>query len=303
MSEIYYDASQQWVLNITLALMVLGLALDVKPKAFFKVMQSPKAPAIALLAQFLLLPMFTCGLTLILDLPVGIELGMILVAACPGGALSNFITHLSGGNTALSISITAISSSLALFMLPINFVFWAGLNPETHAMLQSINVSAMDILLSLLVVLALPLVLGFAIQHFLPKFSEVLHHILKYLSVAALFVFIFVAIFRNQEAFFEHFWLLLVIVFVHNALALCLGYFSSSAAKLNLADKKAVTLEVGMQNSSLAIAIVFSQFGGEHGMALISAFWGTWHIVSGLVFALLCARYLKTNKVVVNNEA
>ena len=124
MSEIYYDASQQWVLNGTLALMVLGLALDVKPKAFFEVVQSPKAPAIALLAQFLLLPMFTCGLTLLLDLPVGIELGMILVAACPGGALSNFITHLSGGNTALSISITAISSSLALFMLPINFVFW-----------------------------------------------------------------------------------------------------------------------------------------------------------------------------------
>jgi BASS family bile acid:Na+ symporter len=216
------------------------------------------------------------------------------------GALSNFITHLSGGNTALSISITAISSSLALFMLPINFVFWAGLNPETNAMLQSINVSGVDILKSLLMVLALPLILGFTIQYFLPKLSAVLHHILKYLSVAALFVFIFVAILRNQEAFFEHFWLLLLIVFVHNALALSLGYFSSSAAKLNLADKKAVTLEVGMQNSSLAIAIVFSQFGGEYGMALISAFWGTWHIVSGLVFAALSARYLRKQAVEVN---
>ncbi len=118
MPEIHYDAAQQWVLNLTLAMMVLGLALDIRPKDFLAVF--------GLLAQFLLLPAFTCLLTLLLDLPAGIELGMILVASCPGGALSNFITHLSGGNTALSISITAISSTIAVVMLPINFMFWAG---------------------------------------------------------------------------------------------------------------------------------------------------------------------------------
>lgn len=293
MTEIHYDAAQQWVLNLTLAMMVLGLALDVRPKDFLRVVQTPKAPLIGLVAQFLLLPAFTCLLTLMLDLPAGVELGMILVAACPGGALSNFITHLSGGNTALSISITAVSSLVAVVMLPINFVFWSGLNPVANELLLDINVNGFDILKSLLMVLAVPLMLGFVIQTYLPLFARWLHHILKYLSLIALIAFIFIAVLRNQEHFLNHFMMLFSVVLAHNALALAIGYFSSSAAGLNLADKKAVTLEVGMQNSSLAIAIVFTQFNAEYGMALISAFWGTWHIVSGMAFAALCRISMK----------
>lgn len=296
MPEIHYDASQQWVLSFTLALMVLGLALDVRPRDFLNVAKTPKAPLIGLVAQFLLLPAFTCLLTLILDLPSGIELGMILVAACPGGALSNFITHLSGGNTALSISITAISSAVAVLLLPINFVFWASLNPVANQLLLDINVSGLDILVSLILVLAIPLVLGFAIQLYTPKIAKGLHGILKYLSLLALVAFIFIAVYRNQEHFIEHFAMLFMVVLAHNALALSIGYFSSTAAKLNTADKKAVTLEVGMQNSSLAIAIVFTQFDGQYAMALISAFWGTWHIVSGLLFAGACRFAMNKNK-------
>lgn len=285
MAEISYDSSQQWVLNLILAVMILGLALDIRPRDFLSVFKAPKAPVIGLLAQFLLLPAFTYLLTLMVDLEPGIELGMILVAACPGGAMSNFITHLSGGNTALSISITAVASVLAIIMLPINFVFWANLNPETQAMLQSINVSGGDIFASLIVVLAIPLALGFFIQWVSPALSKLLHKGLKYFGVFALFVFIFAAVAKNFDHFIAQFWLLLAIVFVHNGLALGLGYAASSVGHLPGEDKKAITLEVGMQNSSLAIAIVFSQFGGEYGMALISAFWGTWHIVSGLSIA------------------
>jgi BASS family bile acid:Na+ symporter len=294
MTEIHYDAAQQWMLSLTLAMMVLGLALDIRPKDFLRVVQTPKAPLIGLFAQFLLLPAFTCLLTLLLDLPAGVELGMILVAACPGGALSNFITHLSGGNTALSISITAVSSMVAVVMLPINFVFWAGLNPVANQLLLDVNVNGFDILKSLFIVLAIPLLLGFVIQQYLPVLAKWLHSILKYLSLLALVVFIFVALWRNQEHFLNHFFMLFSVVLAHNALALAIGYFSSNAAKLNLEDKKAVTLEVGMQNSSLAIAIVFTQFNAEYGMALISAFWGTWHIVSGLTFAAFCR--IKMNK-------
>ena len=288
MPEIHYDAAQQWVLNLTLAMMVLGLALDIRPKDFLAVFKSPKAPAIGLLAQFLLLPAFTCLLTILLELPAGIELGMILVASCPGGALSNFITHLSGGNTALSISITAISSTIAVVMLPINFMFWAAMNPVANELLLNINVDGFAILKSLLVVLAAPLSLGFIIQRFLPNVALKLHHILKYLSLVALVAFIFIAVYNNLEHFLNNFWLLFAVVLAHNALALSLGYLSSSLGRLPVADKKAITLEVGMQNSSLAIAIVFTQFGAEYGMALISAFWGTWHIVSGLLFAGVC---------------
>lgn len=295
MPEIYYDASQQWVLSLTLAVMVLGLALDIRPRDFVRVVDTPKAPIIGLIAQFLLLPAFTCMLTLILDLPAGVELGMILVAACPGGALSNFITHLSGGNTALSISITAISSTVAVVMLPFNFVFWSSLNPVAFELLTEVNVNGLDILKSLLIVLAAPLLLGFFIQSYFPKAAIKLHKILKYLSLVALVAFILVAVVRNQQHFLEHFTMLFVVVLLHNGLALFIGYGSSSMAKLTTPDKKAVTLEVGMQNSSLAIAIVFTQFGGEYGMALISAFWGTWHIVSGSVFAIVSRYFMSKN--------
>lgn len=296
MPEIHYDAGQQWVLSLTLALMVLGLALDIHPKDFLRVVKTPKAPMIGLIAQFLLLPAFTCLLTLMLDLPAGVELGMILVAACPGGALSNFITHLSGGNTALSISITAVSSTVAVVLLPINFVFWSSLNPVANQLLLDVSVNGFDILKSLLLVLALPLILGFTIQQHMPKLAQALHGVLKYLSLIALVAFIFIAVYRNQEHFAEHFTMLFLVVLAHNALALGIGYFSSVAAKLNTADKKAVTLEVGMQNSSLAIAIVFTQFDGQYGMALISAFWGTWHIVSGIAFASASRLYMNKNK-------
>ena len=292
MPEIQYDSGQQWILNLTLAMMVLGLALDIHPRDFLKVFKAPKAPAIGLAAQFLLLPALTCGLTLILDLPAGIELGMILVAACPGGALSNFITHLSGGNTALSISITAISSTLAIVMLPINFVFWASMNPVANELLLNINVSGADIAKSLLIVLAAPLALGFLMQHYTPNLSKKLHTILKYVSLFALFMFIFLAVFKNYEHFVAEFWMLFIAVLAHNVLAMGTGYAAASFGKLPVADKKAITLEVGMQNSSLAIAIVFTQFNAEYGMALISAFWGTWHIVSGVAFAGATIRWM-----------
>jgi len=295
MPELNYDGGQQWILNLTLAMMVLGLALDIHPRNFLKVFKAPKAPVIGLAAQFLLLPAFTCGLTLLLNLPAGIELGMILVAACPGGALSNFITHLSGGNTALSISITAISSTLAIVMLPINFVFWASLNPVANELLLNINVSGVDIAQSLLVVLAAPLALGFLMQHHMPNLSKRLHTILKYVSLFALVMFIFLAVFKNYEHFIAQFWLLFIAVLAHNMLAMGTGYAAASFGKLPQADKKAITLEVGMQNSALAIAIVFTQFNGEYGMALISAFWGTWHIISGITFAGVC-HYMNKKK-------
>ena len=286
MPEISYDASQQWLLNLILALMILGLALDVRPRDFLSVFKAPKAPLVGVAAQFLVLPALTWVLTMLIDLEPGIELGMILVAACPGGALSNFITHLSGGNTALSISITAMASVLAVFLLPINFVFWASMNPETDQLMQSIDVDGSDIFLSLVLVLGIPLVLGFALQKVVPVIAEKLHVVLKYFGVLALFVFIFAAVAKNFEHFIAQFWLLLAIVFIHNGLALLIGFFASSLGHLPVRDKKAITLEVGMQNSSLAIAIVFSQFSDEYGMALISAFWGTWHIVSGLLIAM-----------------
>lgn len=288
---VYYNANSQWVLNIVLASMILGVALDIHWRDFKAILKMPKAIIAGLSAQFIALPAVTTGLTLLLDLQAGIELGMILVASCPGGAISNFVTHLSKGNTALSISMTAAASALATFMLPINFVFWSQVNPETAALITSIDVSGQALFINLLIVLAVPLLIGLFIQHHWPEFAKSLHKILKITSLLALAAFITIAIYRNQDAFMAHFGLIFTVVLIHNAIAFLLGFGAGKYAGLSTRDIKATTIEVGMQNSSLAIAIVFTQFNGEAGMALISAFWGTWHIVSGLLVSFLLSRW------------
>jgi len=285
LAEIDYDQGQQMTLNLVLAVMVFGLALDIRLEDFKRVFRQPKAPVAGLIAQFLLLPAVTCVLTLMVDLPVGIELGMILVAACPGGAVSNFITYMARGNVALSISMTAFSSLIAIFMMPINFAFWASFNGEASELLRAINVSGMDIFKSLIIVLAVPLVLGQIIANNFPKLAQKLNKGLSRLSVLVLFVFIGVAVFKNMDAFTKYFVLLFACVLIHNGVALALGFCAAKIAGLKGRDTRAVTIEVGIQNSSLAIAIIFSQFDGQAGMALISAFWGTWHIVSGLLIS------------------
>lgn len=293
--QVYYSANSQWLLSLVLASMILGVALDIQWRDFKAVLKMPKAIIAGLLAQFIALPATTALLTLLLDLPAGIELGMILVASCPGGAISNFVTHLSKGNTALSISMTASASVLSTFMLPINFVFWSQVNPNTAALMTSIDVSGTALFVNLLLVLALPLILGVSIHQYFPKIAKPLHKLLKGTSLSALFVFVFIAVYRNQEAFLVHFELIFTLVLIHNAIAFSLGFFAGKYAKLSVRDIKATTIEVGMQNSSLAIAIVFTQFNAEPGMALICAFWGTWHIASGLIVSLVFSKWQQPN--------
>jgi len=288
--QVYYNGDSQWLLNLVLASMILGVALDINWRDFKAVAKMPKAIAAGLSAQFIALPAITTALTMLLDLPAGIELGMILVACCPGGAISNFVTHLAHGNTALSISMTAMASALAIFLLPLNFVFWSAINPETAMMMKSIDVSGVDLFFNLFYVLAIPLFMGLTIKQKLPDVANTLHKILKVTSILALIAFISVAILKNQSAFMAHFQLIFIIVLAHNALALLLGFSAGKFSELSMRDTKAITIEVGMQNSSLAIAIVFTQFNGEAGMALISAFWGTWHIISGLLIAITFRR-------------
>jgi BASS family bile acid:Na+ symporter len=291
--QVYYNADSQWLLNIVLASMILGVALDIHWRDFRAVVKMPKAISAGLIAQFLLLPATTALLTLFIDMPAGIELGMILVASCPGGAISNFVTHLSAGNTALSISMTAVASALAVFMMPFNFLFWASVNPETAAMLQAIEVSSTALFINLLFVLALPLALGLFIKKSYPNFANKLHKFLKATSLLALISFILVAVIQNKASFLAYFDVIFSIVLIHNAIAFVLGFSAGKFAKVGIRDTKAMTIEVGMQNSSLAIAIVFTQFGAEAGMALISAFWGTWHIASGLIVAVAFRRWGK----------
>lgn len=300
---VQYNADNQWQLNLVLAMMILSISLDIHWRDFQSVVHRPKSIFVGLFAQFTLLPALTTLLTLLLNLPASIELGMILVAACPGGALSNLITHLAKGNTALSLSMTTSASALAIIMLPVNFMFWSQINPDTQQLLQTIKLDNQALIINLLLVLALPLMLGLIIRAYAPHFAQRLHFWLNKLSIVALLAFIIIAVSSNFAAFKTHFLLIFSVVLLHNATALAIGFATSKFAKLNIRDSKAVTFEVGMQNSALAIAITFTQFSREAGMALISAFWGTWHIVSGLFIAMICRHLAKSSPVSINGAA
>jgi len=291
-------ADQQIYLSLILGAMIFGLALDIRPNDFLRVVQKPKGPVAGLIAQFLLLPAATLVVTLFTQLNPAVELGMILVSCCPGGAISNFITLLARGNVALSLSMTALSSLLAIVLLPVNFAFWASLNPEASALLQLVQVDAAGIFKMLLWVLALPLALGQAVRHNAPTAADVAHRLIKPISVLVLFIFIIVAVGQNLTSFLANFWAYFTIVLLHNALAFTLGFLAAHIGRLNRADKLAVGIEVGIQNSSLAITLIYSQFAGNSDMLLIAAFWGTWHIIAGLSVAGLSQYFTKpaTNK-------
>ena len=157
------------VINGAIGLMMFGVALDLKLEDFKRVVVAPKAPGIGLAAQFILLPAFTFLLTLLIRPYPSMALGMILVAACPGGNLSNIITYLAKGNCAVSISMTAVSSAAAIFMTPFNLSLWGRLNPATAEILRQVSLSPKDVFITIFVILGIPLVAGLMVSRVVPE--------------------------------------------------------------------------------------------------------------------------------------
>ncbi len=270
------------LLNLILAFMMYGIALSLTVDDFRRILVRPKGPLTGIFAQFILLPAASWGLTMLVDMPAEIALGIILVGSCPGGSFSNIMTHLARGNTALSVSMTGISSIGAALMTPASFVFYSGLNPDTAALLKEISVPAQNILLLVGLVLIVPLILGLITARLSPGFAARSDGIFRMVSLAVLFVFVGVTLGKHWQVFVSGIGSFFFIVILHNALALSVGRLSARLMKLNTADSRAVTLEVGIQNSGLGLGIIFTFFDQLSGMAIIAAAWGIWHLVSGL---------------------
>jgi len=278
-------SSPQFLLNAVLFAMIFSISLELRPADFVRVAKRPVPVMAGLIAQFLLLPVVTFIATLILDLPANIEAGMLLVAASPCGSLSNFVTHYSRGNTALSVSITAVANVVALLMMPTNFAWMIAGNPNTAAWLREIAVDPGMIWINLVIILATPLILGLLTRHYFSDFADRVRRPLGRFAVAALFAFVIVALIRDRQMFLMGIGGLFIIVVLHNASGLALGYLSGTLAGLSIPDRKALTFETGMQNSGLALAIVGTQFDADVGMVIVAGLWGTWHIVSGFSLA------------------
>ncbi len=285
-----FDPNSLILLNVILAIIMFGVSLDLKLDDFKRILRNPKGPIIGLIAQFLLLPAFTFGLTLLIKPAPSIALGMILVSSCPGGNISNFFTNYAKGNTALSVSMTSISTVLAIFMTPINLHLWGGLNPETAALLTKVNISFWDMLLTIFVILGIPLILGMYFATKKPKIAKKLRVPFKYASIIFFIGFVIAAFSKNLDNFLTYIKYVMYIVAVHNIVALSLGYFSAKFGKLPERDRRAITMEVGIQNSALGLILIFNFFNGLGGMALITAWWGIWHIIAGLTLGTYWSR-------------
>ena len=278
--------AQQLILSLVLATMVFSVALELKLDDFRRVAQAPRAVICGLIPQFILLPVGTWAATMVLNLPPNVEAAMILVASCPGGSLSNVITHIGRGNTALSVSVSAVASLIALVATPFNFSWMVAANPATAGWLRTLAIDPSGIWVSLLLLLAVPMTLGLLFSHKLPALTARIQKPLANFSLLALLAFIVLGLIKERQLLTLGLLPTLGVVVLHNASGLFFGYVTSLAMKVSERDRRAVMIEGGMQNSGLALGIIAIQFNSDLGMVVIASLWGIWHIVSGLACAL-----------------
>ncbi len=283
-------STTQLVLSLVLALMVFSVALELRVDDFKRVLEGPKSVVAGLIPQFILLPVGTWLATLWLDLPPNIEAAMILVASCPGGSLSNFVTHFGRGNTALSVSISAVASILALFLTPFNFAWMMAANPATAGWLKTLSIDASSIWVSLLFLLAVPLSLGLFFAHRFPDLTKKIRKPMGNIALFALLAFVVLGLLRERQQLTLALLPTLGLVIAHNAFGLFTGWITSKAMRVPEVDKRAIMIEGGMQNSGLALGIIAVQFNSDLGMVVIASLWGIWHIVSGISCAFYWRR-------------
>lgn len=296
-----FSPSGLLALNITIAFIMFGVALDIKLKQFKDLMMNPKSVIVGVVSQFVLLPAITFLFVILLNPTPTVALGMILIAACPGGNISNFMSSMAKGNVALSVSLTAISTVAATFMTPLNFALWGKLfvkhytNAAADNYLVPIEIDLWQMVQTVVILLGIPVVLGLLTSQFLPKLTEKIKKPIRQLSIIIFIAFVIILLSANFDHFMRFIHLVFIIVLIHNGLALVTGYYSSTFFKLSEIDRRTVTIETGIQNSGLALVLMFNPkiFPPElelGGMTIIAAWWGVWHIISGLAISTIWSK-------------
>lgn len=224
-----------------------------------------------------------------------VAMGMILVASCPGGNVSNFITSISKGNRELSVSMSAVTTTAAIFTTPVNFAIWGSLYVrylDRHAAeaLQVLSIPVWDIFITVFILLGIPLALGVLTTHYAPRVAQALNKPLQYLSIVVFMGMVLISFWNNFDIFMKYIKWILLVVFIHNGMALFVGYWLGELSGLPRPDRRAITVEMGIQNSGLGLILLFNPniFPPElqnGGMLFVTAWWGIWHIISGLTTA------------------
>ena len=284
--RIDFSSDTAFIMNICVAFLMFGVALDMKVSDFKRVVEYPKSVAVGLTSQLIILPILTVILLKVWGPMPSMALGLLLIASCPGGNISNFAVHLGKGNTALSVTLTSIVTLSAFLITPITFSLWSKLIPETQPILTRISVSPIEMVKIIMQLIIVPLVIGMFINHRFPKFTAKVRKPISTISLLMFMSFIFFAVFSNRANIVKYLHLVFVLVVVHNVITMLAGYYWAKLNKRNLADRRAICMETGIQNAGLGIVIILNFFGEYGGMMLVAAFWGVWELISAFSVAM-----------------
>ena len=285
-----FSPSAAIVLQCILALVIFGVALELSFADFRKLLGQPKAVFAALFSQLLVLPLLTFALIWWLEPLPGLALGLMMTAACPGGNMSNVLTHWSGGRTSVSMSATTISSLISPVTTPLTFALLGGLNPATQTALQQIRVPVLELVMTIAVALMLPLLGGMTLASRKPELAKRLLLPLRRFGLLVFFGFVLVALVANGKLFLHVLSLLFMLVLLHNLLALASGFGVGSLFGVTPGERRAITFETGVHNTALGLTLVFSYFPTQSNMLLVLGWWGLWQLITGGLLAWIWSR-------------
>lgn len=274
-------------LNIILALIMFGVALEIKPENLKRIIISPKPVLVGVFSQYIVMPAFSFLCVLLLHPSPSVALGMILVAACPGGNISNFLSAHAKGNIELSVTLTAIITIVAVFFTPFNFALYGSLYSEASHIMMPIEIDAWEMIKAVFMLLGIPLMAGMFVTWKFPLAAKRITKPMKIFSLLAFMGFIVVAFWSNFNFFLRYIHLIIILVFIQNSLAFLTGYLTARSFKLSWKDAKTISIESGIHNSGLGLVLIFNPrlFNGLGGMAFVAAWWGIWHLIAGFGLA------------------
>jgi BASS family bile acid:Na+ symporter len=291
--KINFDTEGLWILNIALAIIMFGVALSIKIDDFKLLIKKPKILFVGVFSQFFLLPALTFVAIIIIKPHPSFALGMMMIAACPGGNISNFFSKMANGNAALSVSLTAFATLICIVMTPFNLQFYGGLYEPTNTILKTVELDPFSLFKLVLLILGVPLILGMLTNIYFEETAKKIEKKLKPFSMIIFLALIVIAFYENLDIFLNYIHLVAGLVFFHNIGAYCIGFYTAKIFGLEKRDRKTISMETGIQNGGLGLLLIFQFFDGLGGMALLAAFWSIWDIFSGLVLATF---WTKDNK-------
>lgn len=275
----------QLATKVVIAVFLFGVALDVRPEDFREVVRRPLAIGAGLVAQYLVMPVLTLLLTLALDVRGSVAIGMLLVVCCPAGNLSNILTHRARGDVALSISLTTASNIVAIVITPVAVAFWCGLNPAADDLLRDVSIDTWDMVTEVALLIGVPFALGLFVALRFRRFSARARRFVEPGALVLLLLVVVGGLAGQFDAFRAYVGVVALAIVLQNAVSLLVGHGTGRGLRLPEPGVRAMTFELGVRNTGLALVLALGFFGDLGGVAFVAALWGLWDVTTGLVLS------------------